>query len=91
MAIVLAGTSSFQLGIADMIVIAFFFLLRPGEYTDSTSDLSPFCFKDVQLFIGEQHLNLTTATRASINTATFTTLTFTDQKNGVRGEVIGLT
>ena len=90
MAIALAGPSAFQLGVADMIVIAFFFLLRPGEYTDSNSDSSPFRFKDVQLFIGEQRLDLATATRASILTATFATLTFTDQKNGVRGEVIGL-
>jgi hypothetical protein len=90
MAIALAGTSAFQLGVADMIVIAFFFLLRPGEYTDSNSDSSPFRFKDVQLFIGEQRLDLATATRASIQTTTFATLTFTDQKNGVRGEVIGL-
>ena len=90
MAIALAGPSAFQLGVADMIVIAFFFLLRPGEYTDSNSDSSPFRFQDVQLFIGEQRLDLATATRASITTATFATLTFTNQKNGVRGEVIGL-
>ena len=28
--------------VADMIIIAFFFLLRPGEYTGKKSDSSPF-------------------------------------------------
>ena len=28
--------------VADMIIIAFFFLLRPGEYTGTKSDSSPF-------------------------------------------------
>lgn len=89
-AIALASNRPFLIGVADMITIAFFFLLRPGEYTDSTSDTTPFQFADVQLFLGEQRLDLSTAPPASISAATFATLTFTDQKNGVRGEVIGL-
>ena len=80
----------FTKALADMIGLAFFFLLRPGEYTDSKSDTSPFQLQDVQLFIGQQRLNLVTATDAQLLTATFSTLTFRDQKNGVRGEVIGL-
>ena len=35
--------------IADMIIIAFFFLLRPGEYTGTKSDSSPFRLSDVTL------------------------------------------
>lgn len=80
----------FQLALADMIILAFFFLLRPGEYCISPSDSTPFNLMDVQLFIGEQRLNLSTATTQQIQSATFATLTFTTQKNGVRGEVIGL-
>jgi hypothetical protein len=38
--------------IADMITIAFFFLLRPGEYTGTTSDDTPFRLQDVHLYIG---------------------------------------
>ena len=38
--------------IADMIIIAFFFLLRPGEYTNNNSNSTPFHLEDVQLFIG---------------------------------------
>ena len=77
-------------GICDMILLAFFFLLRPGEYTDSQSDTTPFQLQDVQVFIGRRRLDLGTCTDADLSSATFISLTFTDQKNGVRGEVIGL-
>ena len=73
---------------ADMIIIAFFFLLRPGEYTDN--DRTPFRLADTQLFIGDTRLSLTSAPIEQLRQARFATLTFTDQKNGVRGEVIGL-
>jgi len=76
--------------LADMIGLAFFFLLRPGEYTDSTSDTSPFELRDVQLFRGHQRLNLATCADAELLTASFCSLTFRDQKNGVKGEVVGL-
>jgi hypothetical protein len=72
----------------DMIIIAFFYLLRPGEYTDNNKD--PFCLKDVQLFIGPTRLHLATAPIEQLRQARFASLTFTTQKNGVRGEVIGL-
>ena len=73
-------------------MIAFFFLLRPGEYTvDASAEESrPFRLTDVQLFIGQSRIDIATATEAQIRCATFVSLTFTDQKNGVRGEVIGL-
>ena len=51
---------------------------------------SPFRFCDVQLFVGGRRLQLQTAPEVEIQSATFATLTFTTQKNGVRGEVIGL-
>ena len=75
---------------ADMIVLAFFFLLRPGEYTTSASDTQPFDYKSVQLFLGRQRLDLESATDAQLECATFVSLTFDLQKNGVRGECIGL-
>lgn len=76
-----------------MILLAFFFLLRPGEYTDgSTRDTNsqPFLFSSAQLFIGPRRLDFATATDAELLAATFGSLTFDNQKNGVRGEVIGL-
>jgi len=68
---------------------AFFFLLRPGEYTHSSQDSVPFELKDVQLFQGTPCLDLNTATDAQLLAASFASLTFDTQKNAVRGEVIG--
>jgi hypothetical protein len=76
--------------VADMIALAFFFLLRPGEYTGTHSETSTFRFCDVQLFIGLYRLDPFTADFTTIRSATFTSPTVADQKNGVRGEVIGL-
>jgi hypothetical protein len=73
---------------ADMIVIAFFFLLCPGEYTNNKKD--PFRLANTQLFICERRLPILTAPAAELCQARFASLTLTSQKNGVRGEVIGL-
>ena len=77
-----------QQAIADMITIAFFYLLRPGEYTGTTSDDTPFRIQDVTLHLGDKKLDLETATLAEIEAATAASYTFTTQKNGVRNEVI---
>ena len=89
-AVAQASNDQFLQATADMITLAFFFLLRPGEYADSPSDSSPFSFADVQLFNGQRRLQLRSATVAQLQASTFASLTFTNQKNGVRGEVIGL-
>ena len=73
---------------SDMIILAFFFLLRPGEYTDNDGD--PFRLENVQLFIGDTRLPILAAPECELRLARFASLTFTTQKNGVRGEVIGL-
>ena len=86
----IASSAVSSLAIADMIVLAFFFLLRPGEYTATKSDTTPFRLCDVRLSVGSHYLDIFTATPEQLNTATFASLTFTDQKNGVRGEVIGM-
>ena len=76
--------------VADMIIIAFFFLLRPGEYTDSQSDTTPFTYANVQLFTGPLRLDLQSSTPAQLMAASSAALTFTTQKNGVENEVIKL-
>ncbi|KAL3809642.1 hypothetical protein ACHAXA_003728, partial [Cyclostephanos tholiformis] len=73
---------------SDMIILAFFFLLRPGEYTNNDGD--PFRLENVQLFIGDTRLPILVAPECELRLARFASLTFTTQKNGVRGEVIGL-
>jgi hypothetical protein len=73
--------------VADMIVLAFFYLLRPGEYTYAT-DNTPFRLEDVKLYIGSLLLKYTTASAAEFHAVTAVSLKFTTQKNGVKGEVI---
>jgi hypothetical protein len=74
--------------IADVITIAFFFLLRPGEYTGTTSDDTPFRLQDVHLYIATRRLDTMLCTDAEINAATSVSYTFTTQKNGIRNEKI---
>ena len=86
---VLSGPA-FDLARADMTCLAFFFLLRPGEYAGDTPTAHPFLLRDVRFFMGNLPLHHATAPPDRLLNATFATLEFTTQKNGVRGEVIGL-
>lgn len=90
MSTAIASNKVFDQAVADMVCLAFFFLLRPGEYTGTTSDTQPFQLCDVGFSLGDHRLNTSTATMSQILAATFVTLEFTTQKNAVRGEVIGL-
>ena len=69
-----------------MIIIAFFFLLRPVEYTSTKSDSSPFSLSDVTFSVVRTVFDTTTATDNELVAATFVILTFSTQKNGVRGK-----
>lgn len=73
---------------ADMCCIAYFFLCRPGEYTTTTDESTPFRLCDTQFFVGSDAIDLSTSTDAACLLATGCSLTYTNQKNGVRGEVI---
>jgi hypothetical protein len=53
------STTDIIVAAADMIIMAFFFLLRPGKYTDN--DKTQFSLQDVQLFISDMRLALDTA------------------------------
>jgi hypothetical protein len=76
---------------ADLATIGFFFLLRPGEHTRSTksNDTHPFRLQDVTFRAGAVTFSAATGPLDTIPHATFVTLTFTRQKNGVENEVIG--
>jgi hypothetical protein len=73
----------------DLIVIAFFYLLRSGEYTARYSGSHPFTIADVDLWSGTRKLDIDTASDLELLSATRSYLTFTTQKNGVRNEKIG--
>ena len=68
-----------------MIIIAFFFLLRPGEYTGTKSDSSPFRLSDVTFSVGRTVFDTSTATDNELAAGTFVILKLSTQKNGVRG------
>ena len=75
---------------AACLVVGFYFVLRPGEYLGlPTASDNLFRLKDLQLWLGSRALDLTTAPAEDLLAATFATLTFTRQKNGVRNERIG--
>ena len=63
--------------------LAFFFLLCPGH-----PDNHPLCFADVTLLIAATRLDLLTASPTDLHRATHVSLTFDNQKNRERSEVI---
>lgn len=75
--------------VADLITLAFFFLLRVGEYTVSTSARRtvPLRLLDIQLWQGDTHIP-TTATPAERLSATAVTICLENQKNGSRDATI---
>ena len=77
--------------VTDMIIIALFFLLRPGEYTDTKYDSSPFRLSDVTFSVGRTLFDTATATATDngLFPAVFVILVSVTQKNGVQGEKIG--
>ena len=72
----------------NMIWIAFYFLLRPGEYCQA-ADNHPLCLGHVTFTIGHQKPNTHTMSKSDLFRATNASLTFDNQKNRKRGEVIG--
>ena len=75
-------------GECNMIIITYLFLLRPGEYTGFKSDITPLHLKDITFSCG-YIVFATTATEGDLHAAHFVMLTFTTQKNGVRGKKVG--
>ncbi len=77
--------------IAQMLILGFFFLLRPGEYAHtSNEDASPFRLCDIHLMVHTRRLNPYTCSEIDLDATTYIGLEFTTQKNGVRGEIVGL-
>jgi hypothetical protein len=80
-----------ETAIADMSILGFFFLLRPGEHAASLSilDSRPFTLQDVTFRAGGVISPAPTGHLTIIPTSTFATLRFTRQKNGTKNEIIG--
>jgi hypothetical protein len=78
----------YRQAVAEMITITFYFLLRPGEYSGTTSDYTPFHLQEVELHVGDRLLDTMSSSSADLDAATMVSITFTTQKNGKKGEVI---
>jgi hypothetical protein len=72
----------------DLAWLAFFFLLRPGEYCHG-SGTTPLCLKHVTFFREEQRLHTLQSPLLLLHQATHVSLTFDTQKNRNRGEIVG--
>jgi len=85
------STHPLQQAIADMLILGFYFLLRPGEYAaTSNPEAAPFRLKSIKLYQHNRLLHPTTCALWELEGVTFVGLEFDTQKNGVRGEIIGL-
>jgi hypothetical protein len=80
-----------DIAVADIAILGFFFLLRPGEHTISSpsSNTQPFTLQDVTLRVGALSMQATTIDLTTATFATFATLCFVRQKNGVDNELVG--
>ena len=74
--------------VANMICIAFYFCLRPGEYTGTTTDDQAFSLNDITLYLLNRRLSLKDASDDEIEAATQVTYRFTRQKNEEEGVTI---
>ena len=77
--------------VAELSLIGFFFLLRPGEHTSATagSNTQPFRLEDVNFNVGGYVAPGHLIPLDTLPSATFVTLRFTRQKNGTENEVVG--
>ena len=84
----LCGDNPRDQAIMDFICMAFYYLLRPGEYANASDDAQyTFRLKDVFIISGAMHIkHAHLATLTQLHAANIASLTFTTQKNGVKGE-----
>jgi hypothetical protein len=77
--------------LGNMLTLGFFFLLRPGEYAATENpDATPFRVCDIHLLRNNTRLDTYHCAELDLHAATHVALEFTKQKNGVRGELVGL-
>ena len=78
--------------VIDLTIAAFFWLLRPAEYTASQEHKrsQAFRLRDTHFYVGDRIYSATDASLNDVNieSVTAAALTFTDQKNAVRGEQV---
>jgi len=78
----------FQIAMADLLVIGFFFLLRPGEHTYDRENNHPFRYEDTSFDTPAGTINAVAIPDSAVATATKVHMNFTTQKNGEKDEAI---
>ena len=82
----------FNAHVIDLCIVGFYFMLRPGEFCrgDAENRSSPFRLCDITFTMGNRNLSSSNPRLNDVEESAITTvtLTFTDQKNAVRGEQI---
>jgi hypothetical protein len=73
-----SAADSTSMAAADLMWMAFFFLLRPGKYTMNAQDAHPFTLADVRLWVGPLQIDPLTASLELLRSGTFAALVFTD-------------
>lgn len=81
-------SNPFQAALMDVIYIAIFCLLRPGECCHGREN-TPLQLKDVTFLIGTRCLNQFTLPPDDLLRATHSSITLDSQKNRERGETVG--
>jgi hypothetical protein len=84
------ATTPKEHAIADMAIIGFFFLCRPGEFVETTHENQsrPFRLGDVQLLIDRRWYKGHSVPLETMAAARSATLCYHNQKNGIRGQGI---
>ena len=85
-----AANTELSLATRDMLIIGYFYLLRPGEHTKNSEYNHPFRLMDTSFQVSPSSatVNGAIATQATLESATRVYLNFTDQKNGDKNEAI---
>lgn len=84
-----AQATQHTLAVLDLLILGFFFLLRPGEHTFAKNNNHPFRLCDVSFELPDQlTTNAAVSSLPSLATASRVHLNFTTQKNGVKNEAI---
>ena len=81
----------FSQATADLLIVGFFYLLRPGEHCFNADNNKPFRLRDVSFRIPDvcpPTQNAATVDLSLLDRATHVLLTFTNQKNGRKGEAV---
>jgi hypothetical protein len=81
-------SNQFIKALMDQIIIAFFFLLRPGEHSYDKKENHPFRLQDVSFQTPAGTTNAAVISDAKLALGTKVHLQFTNQKNGIKGEHI---